>query len=198
MTLAEPSWHAGRDPAPPPSDSHWTVCESPLGPLTVLADAGGVRYLHFEGGAPPLMPGRRREVAGVREQLAAYFASERRAFDLPLGLRGNRLERAVWSRLLQLPYGTTIAFGRLARDVDPACFPAGATTGRRTQLVAYAVARNPVPIIVPSHRAVGAGGRVVGRGTGRDRQLALLALERRGLAGAPPEPDPLRPQLALL
>jgi methylated-DNA-[protein]-cysteine S-methyltransferase len=198
MNLAEPSWHAGRGPAPPPSDSHWTVCESPLGPLTVLADAGGVRYLHFEGGAPPLMPGRRREVAGAREQLAAYFAGELRAFDLSLGLRGNPLERAVWARLRQLPYGTTISFGQLARDIDPALFPPAATTGRRTQLVAYAVARNPVPIIVPSHRAVGAGGRLVGRGTARARQLTLLELERRGLAGAPPEPDPLRPQLALL
>jgi methylated-DNA-[protein]-cysteine S-methyltransferase len=198
MTQLDPPWHAGRGPAPPPSDSHWTVCEGPLGPLTVLADADGVRCLYFDGGAPPLMPGRRRAVVAAEEQLAAYFAGELRAFDLPLALRGNRLERAVWARLQQLPYGTTITYGRLARDIDPALFPSGALPGPRTQLVAYAVARNPAPILVPSHRAAPAGGRVGRRGAGGHRQLALLELERRGLAGAPPEPDPLRPQLALL
>jgi methylated-DNA-[protein]-cysteine S-methyltransferase len=199
MIQVDPPWHAGRGAPPPPSGSCWTTYESPLGPLTVLADVNGVRHLHFDGGAPPLMPDRRRGLAAVEEQLAAYFAGQLRTFDLPLALRGNRFERAVWTRLQQLPYGTTSTYGRLARDVDPALFAPGVLPGRRTQLIAYAVARNPAPIFVPSHRAVSAGGHASGRDSvARRRQLALLELERLGLAGTPPEPDPLRPQLALL
>ncbi len=194
--IADPAWHAGRA-ATPPRDSHWTVCESPLGPLTLLAEAGGVRSLHFEGQAPPLMPGRRREVAGAEAQLAAYFAAELRAFDLPLVLRGNRLERAVWERLRQLPYGSTVTYGRLARDLDPALFAPELLPGRRTQLVANAVSRCPTPILLACHRVV-ASGRLGGYAGGGARKAALLELERRGLGGEPPEPDPLRPQLALL
>lgn len=91
----------------------WTIYESPLGPLTVLVGPAGVTDVRFpEPRAPQLDPAARRELPAVTGQLDEYFAGERRQFDLELELRGDPLRRLVWARLREIPYGTTVSYGR--------------------------------------------------------------------------------------
>ncbi|HEX8754043.1 MAG TPA: MGMT family protein, partial [Solirubrobacterales bacterium] len=97
----------------------WTVYESPLGPLTVTAGPGGLTGIHFPGRAPRLAETARRPLPRVTDQLDEYFGGERRAFELELDLGGSPLERAVWARLREIPYGATVSYGELAADLDP-------------------------------------------------------------------------------
>jgi methylated-DNA-[protein]-cysteine S-methyltransferase len=160
-------------PLDPIDGSVWAVYESPLGPLTILAGPRGVIGLRFPGGAAPLDARRHRPaaLAPAVEQLEEYFAGARRRFELPLDLRGSPFQRAVWRRLLEIPYGATLTYGALAREV-----------GRPdvVRAVASAVARTPVPIVVPCHRVLGADGSLTGYGGGLGRKRALLDLEARG------------------
>ena len=169
----------------------WDIYESPLGPLTVEAGHLGLTALSFPGRGPA-RDERRRDPAALAEaaaQLDAFFAGERRAFDLPLDLHGTPFQRHVWAALARLPYGTTVTYTALAEAV-----------GRPdvVRAVAAAVGRTPVPIVVPCHRVVGAGGALTGYGGGLQRKAALLDLEARVAAGLPPEPAWALRQLALL
>src|SRR3954449_3603076 len=169
----------------------WDVDESPLGPLTIAAGACGITTLSFPGAGGTAWDERDRDPAALADavaQLDAYFAGERRAFDLPLDLRGTPFQRRVWARLQRLPYGATVTYTELATAV-----------GRPdvVRAVAAAVGRTPVPIVVPCHRVVGAGGALTGYGGGLERKAALLYLEARVAAGggaeaaggrAPPPP----------
>jgi methylated-DNA-[protein]-cysteine S-methyltransferase len=103
------------------ADTAWTIFESPLGPLTLVAGERGVRHVHFEGQAPRLAAAGQGPLAGAVEQLRAYFDGEARAFQLGLDLRGTPLQRRVWSLLLEIPYGETSSYGELARGggVEP-------------------------------------------------------------------------------
>jgi methylated-DNA-[protein]-cysteine S-methyltransferase len=104
-------------------------------------------------------------------QLAAYFAGERTEFDLPTMLRGGSgFDQAVWARIAAIPYGHTATYGQIASAV-------GAPDGARA--VGVACHRNPLPILVPCHRVVGAGGKLVGFGGGLPRKQFLLELEAR-------------------
>lgn len=102
------------------------------------------------------------------EQLDAYFAGELREFDVPLDMRGTPFQRRVWEALLTIPYGETRSYGDIAAAL-------GQPTASRA--VGSANGSNPVSIIVPCHRVIGAGGRLVGYGGGLHRKDALLALE---------------------
>ena len=147
----------------------WTVVPSPIGELGVAVDATGVCAVRFEGapaadGTTPLL-----DEAGA--QLAAYFAGERTAFDLPLSVRGGTaFDRAVWKALAAIPYGEMRTYGEIA-----------STVGDRDAARAVGIAcnRNPLPIVVPCHRVVGAGGKLVGFGGGLPRKRYLLELEAR-------------------
>ena len=170
----------------------WDVYESPLGPLTIEAGPFGLTSLSFPGaGGARRDEGRRDPVAlaGAVAQLDAYFAGERRAFDLPLDLHGTPFQRRVWAELQRLPYGATVTYSELA-----------AAAGRPdiVRAVAAAVGRTPVPIVVPCHRVLGAGGALTGYGGGLQRKAALLDLEARVAAGLQPEPAWALRQLALL
>jgi methylated-DNA-[protein]-cysteine S-methyltransferase len=170
--------------------SLWAVHESPLGPLTLLAGPRGITGLRFPGAAGPLAErGRRPALAAALEQLDEYFAGERLRFDLPLDLGGTPLRRAVWRRLLEIPYGTTISYGALARSV-----------GRpdSVRAVAAVVGRTPVPIVVPCHRVIGADGGLTGYGGGLGRKRALLDLEARVAGGRAAEPGGQPRQLMLI
>jgi methylated-DNA-[protein]-cysteine S-methyltransferase len=151
--------------------SPWTLYVSPLGPLTLRGGPDGLRAIEFPGrdGAP--VPDEHAPAAFEEpvRQLEEYFAGERKAFDLPLDLHGTPFQRAVWERLLEIPYGSTTTYGELAREL-----------GRpdRARAVGAAVGRTPVPIVVPCHRVVGADGSLTGYGGGLERKSALLALER--------------------
>lgn len=112
--------------------------------------------------------------AEVRAQLDAFWAGDLRTFDLPLDLRGTPFQRSVWTQLAAIPFAETISYGELARRVgDPGAARAvGAANGR-----------NPVSIVVPCHRVIGASGTLVGYGGGLDVKALLLAHEAR-IAGA--------------
>ena len=153
----------------------WTVFESPLGPLTLRGRPGVLTAIHFPGRVGAL--GGATEDPGAFEeplrQLGEYFAGERRGFELPLELDGTTFERAVWSRLLEIPYGATTTYGAIAKAIG---------LPDQARDVGTAVGRTPVPIVVPCHRVVGSDGALTGYGGGLDRKRALLDLEAGQLA----------------
>jgi methylated-DNA-[protein]-cysteine S-methyltransferase len=169
----------------------WDIHETPLGPLTLHAGSRGLTGLAFPGRGGPLDDHARSHaaLAPAAAQLDEYFTAERAAFDLPLDLAGTPFQRRVWAALLEIPYGTTVTYTELAR-----------TVGRPdvVRAVAAAVGRTPVPIVVPCHRVLGAGGALTGYGGGLQRKQALLDLERRGAAGLDPRPAWGFRQLVLL
>jgi len=152
-----------------------TVVPSPIGPLTVVAEDGALVRLAMSP------PGRfvdaeigERSEDGFDEvvvQLGEYFAGERTAFDLPLRPVGSDFELAVWEQLTLIPYGETRSYGSVAKAVGE---PGGA------QAVGAANGRNPLAIVVPCHRVIGADGSLVGFGGGLPRKRFLLDLEQRG------------------
>jgi methylated-DNA-[protein]-cysteine S-methyltransferase len=157
--------------------STWTICESPLGRLTVVAGPAGIRGLYFSERAPRLSEDARDPMSEVGEQLEAYFAGRRRAFELDLDLRGTPLQLLVWARLREIPYGKTAAYGELAERIDASLFPEGLEPYERVRLVAATIGRTPTPILVPCHRVIGADGSLTGYGGGLGRKRALLELE---------------------
>jgi methylated-DNA-[protein]-cysteine S-methyltransferase len=175
----------------------WTVYESPLGPLTVTAGPRGIAGVHFPGRSPRLGEAARRPLLRVVDQLDEYFAGERRRFELELDLRGSALERLVWARLLEIPYGATTSYGELAEGIDPGAFPPGLERYRRVRMAAAAIGRTPTPILVPCHRVIAADGSLRGYGGGLHRKRALLELEGRAAAGLPPDPAWSERQAAL-
>jgi methylated-DNA-[protein]-cysteine S-methyltransferase len=168
------------------SDSNvtWDIYESPIGPLTLIGGDVGLRGLWFPGKTPVPPESTRGPLPAVTEQLDAYFAGELRAFDLELDMRGTPFEREVWRRLLDIPYGETESYGELAARVDPAVYRTDVEPWQRARAVGSANGRNPVSIIVPCHRVIGADGSLTGYGGGLHRKQALLELEGSG------RPDP--------
>ncbi|HEX3359774.1 MAG TPA: methylated-DNA--[protein]-cysteine S-methyltransferase [Solirubrobacterales bacterium] len=166
------------------SDITWDVYESPIGPLTLIAGPAGLRGLWFPGKTPAPAESARAPLPAVTGQLDAYFAGELRAFDLELDMRGPALDREVWCRLLDIPYGQTESYGELAARVAPDLFRADVEPWQRAREVGAANGRNPVSIIVPCHRVIGADGSLTGYGGGLHRKQALLELEGSG------RPDP--------
>jgi methylated-DNA-[protein]-cysteine S-methyltransferase len=109
----------------------------------------------------------------VIDQLESYFAGERRHFDLPLDLRGTPFQKSVWRELTRIPYGETISYGQLATRIgNPAA----------SRAVGAANGRNPISVIVPCHRVIGAGGKLTGYAGGLNCKNFLLQLERTSLA----------------
>ena len=151
-----------------------TVIPSPIGSLTAVREDGvlvGLAMGSTELPEPELLgPRDDAAFADARAQLTEYFAGERTAFDLSLRASGNSLQLAVWELISAIPYGATRSYGDLARDL-----------GDRTlaQAVGTACGRNPLPVVVPCHRVVGADGSLVGFGGGLPRKRFLLDLEHR-------------------
>jgi methylated-DNA-[protein]-cysteine S-methyltransferase len=166
------------------SDITWDVYESPIGPLMLVAGSAGLRGLWFPGKTPAPPEEALAPLPAVTEQLDAYFAGELRAFEVELDMRGPELDREVWARLLDIPYGKTESYGELAARVDPDLFRTDCEPWQRARAVGAANGRNPVSIIVPCHRVIGADGSLTGYGGGLHRKQALLELEGSG------RPDP--------
>jgi methylated-DNA-[protein]-cysteine S-methyltransferase len=152
-----------------------TVVDSPVGTLTLVALDGVLAglYMNLQRHRPM------EEVFGasdpapfteVIEQLEQYFAAQRTDFDLPVTLVGTPFQRAVWAALQEIPYGETMSYGQLAERIGS---PGAA------RAVGLANGRNPIGIIVPCHRVVGATGSLTGYGGGLKRKQYLLELERR-------------------
>lgn len=182
------------------SDSQltWTIYEGPLGPLTLIAGPGGLRNVHFPGRSPRLREDAQRQMAEVVDQLEAYFAGERKAFELDLDLRGSPLQKLVWEQLLEIPYGATTTYGELAGRIDESLYPDGLEPYKRVRLVGAAIGRTPTPILVPCHRVIGADGSLTGYGGGLQRKKALLDLESGGAEGRTAVPGWANRQLAML
>ena len=155
----------------------WTAHDSPIGRLTLVASEEGLVALGFER---PQVPAKatKAPMPEVTEQIDAYFAGELRQFDLSLDLRGTPLERAVWQGLLEIPYGETATYGQQAARIEPSLFDSDIETWQRARAVGAANGRNPVAIVVPCHRVIGADGSLTGYGGGLHRKQALLDLEQ--------------------
>jgi methylated-DNA-[protein]-cysteine S-methyltransferase len=166
------------------SNVTWNIYESPIGPLTLIAGPAGLRGLWFPGKTLSPPESARGPLPTAVEQLDAYFRGELRVFDLELDMRSTALDREVWRRLLDIPYGETESYGELAARVDPDLFRTDCEPWQRARAVGAANGRNPVAIVVPCHRVIGADGSLTGYGGGLQRKQALLELEGSG------RPDP--------
>jgi methylated-DNA-[protein]-cysteine S-methyltransferase len=153
---------------------HHTVTDSPYGPLTLVADDGVLcgLYMTDQRHRPPEETFGTRDdtlFAETEEQLKAYFAGELREFTVELRLTGTPFQCRVWDRLRRIPYGETRTYGQLADAL-------GAPAASRA--VGLANGRNPIGIIVPCHRVIGANGSLTGYGGGLERKQRLLDFER--------------------
>ncbi|MFD3875269.1 methylated-DNA--[protein]-cysteine S-methyltransferase [Streptomyces sp. NPDC058623] len=161
------------------SSKQHTVVDSPYGPLTLVATDGVLSGLYMTGQRHrPVEESFGERVADgeepfpeVRRQLAAYFAGELREFTVPVRLEGTAFQRSVWEQLVRIPYGQTWSYGRLATEL-----------GRpgASRAVGLANGKNPVGIIVPCHRVIGASGGMTGYGGGIERKVRLLEFEGAG------------------
>ena len=159
----------------------WTAFDSPIGSLTLVAGPAGLTDLGFPGRTRVPAEATKAPMPEVTEQLEAYFAGELRAFDLPLDLHGTPLQKAVWRALLEIPYGETRSYGEQTARIDPELFETDVEPWQRARVVGAANGANPVAIVVPCHRVIGADGSLTGYGGGLERKGALLDLERRGV-----------------
>jgi methylated-DNA-[protein]-cysteine S-methyltransferase len=147
----------------------YSVFASPIGELQLVGDGQALTAIYFPG-QPPDSTWQRDDRAFLEasEQLDAYFAGELTEFDLALAPLGTPFQQGVWSALRAIPYGRTTTYGKLAADLgDP----------RAVRAVGLANGRNPIPIIIPCHRVIGANGGLTGYGGGIERKQWLLALE---------------------
>jgi methylated-DNA-[protein]-cysteine S-methyltransferase len=141
---------------------------SPVGTLTLVASDAGLRAVLFAGAAPPdsAVEGRDRVLDAAAAELGEWFAGERTAFDLPLDLGvATDFQRRAWLALAEIPYGTTRSYGEQARRLG---------APRAARAVGAANGRNPLPIVLPCHRLVGADGALTGFGGGLAVKRALL------------------------
>jgi methylated-DNA-[protein]-cysteine S-methyltransferase len=155
---------------------YYTQTPSPVGSLLLMANAQGLCGLHMEHsarGPGPIQPDwahDHKRFEPVIRQLDEYFSGRRKSFDVStLALRGTPFQQSVWHALMTIPYGQTISYGELARRID---------NPKAVRAVGLANGRNPVSIIVPCHRVIGADGSLTGYGGGLPRKQFLLALER--------------------
>ena len=164
---------------------YWCEADTPVGPLLLAGDGHSLTRVHFQAGPQALRPAAEwhqdpSPFTLVTRQLAEYFGGERRVFNLVLAMEGSEFQRSVWRALLEIPYGETISYGELARR-----------TGSVPRAVGAANGANPLPVIVPCHRVIGADGSLTGFGGGLGIKRALLELE--GAACATdlfsPQPD---------
>lgn len=150
--------------------------DTPIGEMTVAADDAGLRHVLFPDNKypPPGRGGWRRDVDALRsprEQLLAYFAGERTSFDLVLAPAGTPFQVKVWTTLAAIPFGQTWSYGELARRIGEP---------RAVRAVGAANGRNPLPVILPCHRVIGADGSLTGFGGGLPLKKFLLGHEGAG------------------
>jgi methylated-DNA-[protein]-cysteine S-methyltransferase len=162
---------------PSATDLHVATCASPIGLLTIVTGSGRLRGILWPGesGARHGVelddpPGPDATTARVVRQLDEYFGGERRHFDLPLDPRGTEFQRAAWLALADIGYGETSSYRALAANL-------GRPSAARA--VGAAVGRNPIPVVLPCHRVVGADGSLTGFAGGLATKRFLLDFEAR-------------------
>lgn len=161
----------------------WTVVDSPVGPLRLVARDGALTMIEFSPFVdadlePDTRPRGHQDdtdpvLVETARQLAAYFARDLKDFDLPLAPAGTEFQQQVWSALCEIGYGETSSYGELAHAIG--------RTNAASRAVGLANGRNPIPIVVPCHRVIGANGTLTGYAGGLERKQVLLELEQEGL-----------------
>ncbi len=150
---------------------HVWMYDTSLGQVAIAEKDGKVTNLYFSGEHIP--PEMQREETGTlkkaAEQLQEYLQGRRTVFDVPLAPEGTAFQKQVWEALVKIPYGATSSYGKLAGDIGR---PGAA------RAVGLANNRNPIPVIIPCHRVIGADGSLVGYGGGLPMKEKLLALEK--------------------
>lgn len=151
----------------------YTTAPSPVGELLLVGDGQALHGLYMQEGRKPMVPRPAWEPADapfreVRRQLDEYFAGERTDFELPITMTGTPFDRRVWAELRELRHGETVSYGELARRIGRPATP---------RAVGHANGRNPISVIVPCHRVLGADGALTGYGGGLERKRLLLDLE---------------------
>jgi methylated-DNA-[protein]-cysteine S-methyltransferase len=166
---------------------YFATVPSPIGSLLLVSDGEALTAVEMEPHRPEIAGGARPDNGPLRaviEQLEQYFAGERTDFDLPLRPHGTEFQQRVWQGLLTIPYGHTTSYGALALEL-------GNPTGSRA--VGLANGRNPIAVIVPCHRVIGADGSLTGYGGGLDRKRWLLSHEVTVLSKLGPTAGPVIP-----
>jgi methylated-DNA-[protein]-cysteine S-methyltransferase len=172
----------------------WTSVDSPVGPLRIVAHQGAVTAIEFSGdpgpGVSPYTSAARAAAVSAHRpvgdrvdddallvetarQLAAYFARDLKEFDLPLRPDGSDFQKRVWEQLTLIGYGETASYGEIAHRLG--------MTNAASRAVGLANGRNPIPIVIPCHRVVGANGTLTGYAGGLERKQLLLGLEQDAL-----------------
>ncbi len=152
---------------------YYCYFDTPIGELLLAGEAEALAMIGFPKGAMRRDPEpdwiyNEKPLALAREQLAEYFAGERKDFDLPLSLTGTEFQIAVLEALQKIPYGETTSYGAIAKQIG---------RPKAVRAVGAANGRNPIPIIVPCHRVIGSTGDLTGFGGGLDTKAELLRLE---------------------
>ncbi|MEO1016436.1 MAG: methylated-DNA--[protein]-cysteine S-methyltransferase [Pseudomonadota bacterium] len=168
----------------PPSLA-FTYLESPVGPLLLAGDGAALHLVSFPEGSKARrpMPGWQREdrlFADSIDQLQRYFSGELKVFTLALHLSGTSFQNSVWNALSAIPFGRTMSYGELAHRLD---------RPNASRAVGAANGANPIPIILPCHRVIGADGSLTGFGGGLETKRYLLAHEQRKLGAAAEQLD---------
>jgi methylated-DNA-[protein]-cysteine S-methyltransferase len=153
---------------------NYQYLETPIGKLLIAGDGESVRIIAFPRNGRPRDPqpgwieGSTGTIEETVRQLREYFAGRRKEFELPLAPEGTKFQKSVWRELQDIPYGRTISYGELARRIG---------NPKASRAVGAANGANPIPIVIPCHRVIGANGKLTGFGGGLPVKEKLLDLE---------------------
>ncbi|MFY1112598.1 MAG: methylated-DNA--[protein]-cysteine S-methyltransferase [Methanosarcinaceae archaeon] len=152
---------------------YYHIIESPIGPILLAGDEEGLKYVNIRKGKtkieiPEDWVENKEFFRDVSGQLEAYFAGELESFDVKLALEGTEFQKSVWNALCEIPYGETRTYGEVAKSIG---------NPKASRAVGLANNRNPISIIVPCHRVIGANGKLTGYASGLDVKEFLLRLE---------------------
>jgi len=157
----------------------WTVMDSPIGDLRIVERDGKITQIEFspfrdhDGRPRGVRSDDNRVLVEAVAQLRAYFARELKEFDLPLAPVGSTFQMSVWDQLVQIGYGDTASYGEIARRLGK--------TNAASRAVGLANGSNPIPIVIPCHRVIGANGTLTGYAGGIERKQTLLEIEQDAL-----------------
>jgi methylated-DNA-[protein]-cysteine S-methyltransferase len=157
----------------------WTVMDSPIGPLRVVEHNGAITAIEFspfrdsDGRVRGAQADTEPVLVEAVRQLAAYFDRDLKEFDLPLAPEGSVFQHRVWDQLLGVSWGETASYGEIAHRLG--------MTNAASRAVGLANGRNPIPIVIPCHRVIGANGTLTGYAGGIERKQLLLELEQDAL-----------------
>ena len=157
----------------------WTVIDSPIGELRIVEHDDAITAIEFSpfGAADGRVRGLRDDdhpvLRAAAAQLGAYFARELEEFDLPLAPVGTEFQQRVWAQLAAIGYGETASYGEIAHRLGK--------TNAASRAVGLANGSNPIPVVIPCHRVIGANGTLTGYAGGIERKQLLLSLEQRAL-----------------